>query len=132
MAIANVFSGSINSFFPTSPSAVASGSALTAANLLGGINVDGTGAGNVTLPSGASLGAAVFGRINVGDTFTFTNVSTTAGGSTIATGGAAWTLVGSMLAAATVGSAATFRIRCTAVPTDSAGAGATFTIYRAS
>lgn len=111
----------------TVPSAVAAGSTLTATQFLGGINVDGTGTGNVTLPTAASIGALLYGAVAVGDTFEFVNQGNA---STIITN-TGWTLVGSMATAASAGASARFLARVTAIPTDALGAGTALTLYRA-
>lgn len=134
MSTTNVFAGSVRATFPTTASAVASGSQLTAAQLVGGINVDGTAGGNVQLPTAASLGAYFFARggIEIGDSFDFTNITNNGAAASTITTAAGMTIVGSAATAATVGTAARFVVRCSAVPTDAAGTGATFSVYRAS
>ena len=141
MATSNVFSGIVTGRTPpgafsfTTPSAVANAGTLLASELLGGINVSPTaGANAFTLPTGTSLGAALFlFGVAVGDTFEFINISPNIAGSTIS-GAAGMTLVGlgvTASAGAVAGGSARFLIRCMTVPTDATGAGATFNCYQA-
>ena len=120
----------------TTVSAVTTGVQLSAAELLGGVQsvtVGGVGALTVTLPTAATLGAALYTsseQIAVGSTFDFTINNTQAGAYTLTNSD--FTVVGANIAAANAaGTSTTFRIRCTALPTNAAGAGAAFTIYRA-
>jgi hypothetical protein len=104
---------------------------LSVSDLQGGIVVDQGGAFALVLPVASLLGAAMYGRVNVGDTFFFTMISDKGGAtpSTLNTS-AGWTAIGSNQTAAAAGAAATFQIRCTSIPTNASGLNAAFTIYR--
>ena len=134
MPTVNIFSGSVSATTPMTQSAVATGNTLTAAQFINNVNVvPATGAGTaLTAPTGVALGAYFFARggISVGDSFTFVNQTSDGFASTLS-GGVGSTLIGSGATAATAGFAARFVVRCTAAPTDAAGTGATFSIYRA-
>jgi len=133
MPVSNIFGATVAAralpsvVFLTAPTAVASGSTLTAAQLLGGINVDGTGGGNVQLPTAVSVGALLYGAVAVGDTFEFVNQ----GNNSSITTNTGWTITGLPNTAASGGASARFLARVTAVPTAADGTGTTLTLYRA-
>jgi len=133
MATQSVFSGSVAartapSFFRfIGAASTKSGAALTAAELLNGLNI-GAGAA-LTLPTAVSL-AAEIPSVQVGDTFEFTCQTTDAVAVTL-TASAGITITGlATTAAGAAGSAATFLIRCTTAPTATIGTGAAFVAFR--
>jgi hypothetical protein len=133
MPVSNIFGATVAAralpsvVFLTTPTAVAAGSTLTATQFLGALNVDGTGTGNVQLPTAASIGALVYGAVAVGDTFEFVNQ----GNASTITTNTGWTLTGSMVTAASAGASARFLARVTAIPTAADGTGTTLQLYRA-
>ena len=142
MATPNVFSGSLisrattdqqNDSRATFPVALAASTTLTAAQVFNGIvAISAGGAANVTLPLPATIGAALFGSLVVGDTLELV----LQGGdgfiySLELNGNASG---GTVLALSTVvanGNFARFLLRCTTAPTNAAGLGTAFTVYRA-
>ena len=115
------------------PAASSGAGVLTAAQFIGGIHVPGiAGAVSITSPSAASIGAALFGVVAVGDAFEFVTQSATDANATTLTPGAGMTPVGNMVSPAIANTSARVLIRCTTAPTNSAGLNSAFTIYRMS
>jgi hypothetical protein len=142
MATSNIFSGTIASrtlpgISPgltrfTSTGALVATGAFTAAQALNGFLTMTAGApATATTPTAVALGALLYNQVAVGDTFEFVLQTGDANVCTIAMG-AGMTLVGLATTGAAAGSSAAFWVRCTAIPTDAAGTGATFSWIRKS
>ena len=142
MATPNVFSGSLisratidqqNDSRATFPLSLVTGATLSAAQVFNGIVAISVGApATVTLPLATSIGAALFGSLAVGDTLEL--VLQGGDANVYPRGLNGNTTGGTAIALATIvlnGNFARFLLRCTAAPTNAAGLGTTFTVYRA-
>ena len=143
MATPNVFSGSLisrattdqqNNSRATFVTALTASTALTPAQVFNGIVTSSGGAFTATLPTAATIGAALFGNLVVGDTIELVingldaNVVTLAVAAGITNPNAN---ANALLTIIANGNFARFFLRCTVAPTNAAGLNTAFVVYRA-